>query len=52
MNRSTRAALRKVWGTIVASYFVLLSVWTLHVAIAAINELFGRPLGYYDLAPW
>ncbi len=51
MKRSTKAARRKVWRTIVTSYFILASAWTVHVAIAAINELFGRPLGYYDLSP-
>ncbi len=53
MKRSTRAALRKVWRNI---YFGLLSAWTVLVAVAATNELFGglfglRPLGYYGLWP-
>ncbi len=52
MKKSTKAALSKVRQNIVITYFGLLSGWTLHVAIAAINELFGRPLGYYDLSPW
>ncbi len=52
MKKSTRVTLRKVWRNIVITYFGLLSGWTVHVAIAAINELLGRPLGYYYLSPW
>ena len=48
MKRSTKAELRKVGRT---SYFILLSTWTMLIAVMAINELVGRPLGYFGLSP-